>query len=66
VDNTPPEEKYKDQIVSLENMGFVDKAANINALKATNGNVEAAIERLLQKWLFDINHSVLIILSFNW
>jgi len=49
VDNTPPEEKYKDQIVSLENMGFVDKAANINALKATNGNVEAAIERLLQK-----------------
>lgn len=28
-------------------MGFTNKEANINALVATNGNVEAAIERLL-------------------
>ena len=30
-------------------MGFNDKQANIQALTATNGNVEAAIERLLLK-----------------
>jgi ubiquilin len=31
----------------MQDMGFTNKQANINALLATNGNVEAAIERLL-------------------
>lgn len=41
------EEKYKDQLKQLEDMGFTDKNANLEALKATNGNVEAAIERMM-------------------
>lgn len=28
-------------------MGFVNESVNIDALKATGGNVEAAVERLL-------------------
>lgn len=28
-------------------MGFSNKEVNIEALKATNGNVEAAVERIL-------------------
>lgn len=28
-------------------MGFTNKSVNIDALKATGGNVEAAIERIL-------------------
>jgi len=41
------EEKYKDQLTKLEEMGFSNKSANLEALKATNGNVEAAIERMM-------------------
>lgn len=38
---------YKTQLEQLKDMGFYDESANIEALKATNGNVNAAIERLL-------------------
>lgn len=31
----------------MNDMGFINEEANIAALKATNGNVEAAVERLL-------------------
>lgn len=31
----------------MEDMGFTNKDVNINALKATMGNVEAAVERVL-------------------
>ena len=41
------EEKFKEQLQKLEEMGFTNKTANIEALKATNGNVEAAIERMM-------------------
>ena len=41
------EEKFKEQLKKLEEMGFSDKSANLEALKATNGNVEAAIERMM-------------------
>jgi len=41
------EEKYKDQLSKLNEMGFSDKVANLEALKATNGNVEVAIERMM-------------------
>jgi ubiquilin len=31
----------------LQDMGFFDRDANIRALQATGGNVNAAVERLL-------------------
>ncbi|CAN6918082.1 unnamed protein product [Brassica oleracea] len=43
----PPEELYATQLLQLEEMGFFDRAENIRALRATNGNVNAAVERLL-------------------
>jgi len=42
-----PEERYSVQLQQLSEMGFTNRAVNIQALMATNGNVEAAIERLL-------------------
>lgn len=42
-----PKEIYKNQLEQLQNMGFTNEATNIDALKATGGNVEAAIERIL-------------------
>jgi ubiquilin len=46
-DTRPPEERYKDQLDQLMGMGFADQASNIQALQATQGNVQLAIERLL-------------------
>lgn len=43
----PPEERFKDQLKALSDMGFVNKEVNIEALTATGGNVEAAVERIL-------------------
>lgn len=42
-----PEVRYASQLQQLESMGFSDRAANIRALVATQGNVNAAVERLL-------------------
>jgi ubiquilin len=44
----PPEVRFASQLTQLESMGFIDRESNIRALTATNGNVNAAIERLLQ------------------
>lgn len=38
---------YAEQLTQLQGMGFTNEATNIEALKATGGNVEAAVERLL-------------------
>lgn len=43
-----PESTYATQIQQLTDMGFFDREANIRALQATGGNVNAAVERLLQ------------------
>ncbi|KAK4761341.1 hypothetical protein SAY87_006234 [Trapa incisa] len=43
----PPEELYATQLAQLQEMGFFDTAENIRALRATSGNVHAAVERLL-------------------
>ncbi|KAG1056084.1 hypothetical protein G6F43_002007 [Rhizopus delemar] len=43
----PPEVRFRDQLAQLEEMGFSEKTANVRALLATGGNVEAAIEYLL-------------------
>ncbi len=51
--NTPatpvqnPEERYSNQLSQLNAMGFSDNAANIRALVASQGNVSAAVERLI-------------------
>ncbi|GAA5803155.1 hypothetical protein HPULCUR_008631 [Helicostylum pulchrum] len=44
----PPEVRFRDQLAQLEEMGFSEKPANVRALLATGGNVQAAIEYLLQ------------------
>jgi len=38
---------YAAQLASLGEMGFADREANLRALVATGGNVEAAIARLV-------------------
>jgi ubiquilin len=43
----PPEERFAVQLTKLSEMGFIDRDANIRALTASNGNVNAAIDRLL-------------------
>ncbi|GLT27915.1 hypothetical protein SLA2020_028810 [Shorea laevis] len=45
--NVLPEELYATQLSQLQEMGFPDTQENIRALRATGGNVHAAIERLL-------------------
>lgn len=42
-----PETTWATQLQQLQDMGFYDRAANIAALTATAGNVNAAVERLL-------------------
>lgn len=46
----PPEELYASQLSQLQEMGFIDTRENIQALLATSGNVNAAVERLLQNF----------------
>lgn len=43
----PPEERYSSQLEQLSAMGFVNREANLQALIATFGDVNAAVERLL-------------------
>lgn len=43
----PPQEKYKSQLQQLKDMGFYDEQKNLDALIATNGNVNSAVEKLL-------------------
>jgi ubiquilin len=38
---------YAEQLTQLQGMGFTNESTNIEVLKATGGNVEAAVERLL-------------------
>jgi len=44
-----PEILYRSQLDTLNNMGFQNAEANIAALIATGGNIEAAVERLLRQ-----------------
>mmetsp|Transcript_6946 Transcript_6946/g.11604 ORF Transcript_6946/g.11604 Transcript_6946/m.11604 type:complete len:520 (+) Transcript_6946:79-1638(+) len=43
----PPEQRFAEQLTQLEGMGFGDREANLRALTAAQGNVNAAVERLL-------------------
>eukprot|EP00730_Choanoeca_flexa_P006366 TRINITY_DN12142_c0_g2_i26.p1 TRINITY_DN12142_c0_g2~~TRINITY_DN12142_c0_g2_i26.p1 ORF type:complete len:522 (+),score=127.01 TRINITY_DN12142_c0_g2_i26:138-1703(+) len=40
-------EQYRLQLDQLADMGFTDREANLQALRATNGNVHMAVQRLL-------------------
>ena len=44
-----PQERFRTQLVKLQEMGFNDEEANIAALLAVGGSVNAAVERLLQQ-----------------
>lgn len=46
-DNRPPEERWATQLEQLSQMGFTQRQQNIAALQRTNGNVNMAIEFLL-------------------
>jgi len=45
--NQTPEERYSSELEQLAAMGFVNRDANLQALTATFGDINAAIERLL-------------------
>ncbi|EEB14511.1 ubiquilin-1, putative [Pediculus humanus corporis] len=45
--NLPPEERYRTQLEQLSTMGFLNREANLQALIATFGDINAAVERLL-------------------
>lgn len=44
-----PEQTYSSQLDQLSGMGFINREANIAALTATMGDVNAAVERLLAR-----------------
>ena len=44
-----PETAYASQLQQLQDMGFFDRQTNIQALQATGGNVNAAVDRLLSQ-----------------
>lgn len=46
-DDSPPETRYQAQLEQLAAMGFVNREANLQALIATFGDINAAVERLL-------------------
>jgi ubiquilin len=43
----PPEQRYSAQLEQLTSMGFVNREANLQALIATFGDVNAAVDRLI-------------------
>ena len=46
-DNRPPEEVYETQLRQLNEMGFYEFDRNVSALRRSGGNVQGAIEYLL-------------------
>ena len=46
-DNRPPEELYETQLRQLNEMGFYEFERNVSALRRSGGNVQGAIEYLL-------------------
>jgi hypothetical protein len=45
--NVDYKEKYKAQLAQMKEMGFVNEETNIQVLKQCSGNVQFAIEKLL-------------------
>lgn len=46
----PPEVRFASQLQQLQDMGFFDRDENLQALLMTGGNVNAAVERLLNNF----------------
>jgi len=46
----PPEIRFASQLQQLQDMGFFDRDENLQALLMTGGNVNAAVERLLNNF----------------
>ncbi|KAJ8102160.1 hypothetical protein POJ06DRAFT_248957 [Lipomyces tetrasporus] len=46
-DNRPPEERYEAQLRQLNELGFFDFDRNVRALRRSGGNVQGAVEALL-------------------
>lgn len=46
-DNRPPEERFQEQLRTLNDMGFCEFERNIEALRASGGSVQGAVEYLL-------------------
>lgn len=46
-DNRPPEERYESQLSQLNELGFYDFDRNVRALRRSGGNVQGAVEALL-------------------
>jgi ubiquilin len=46
-DTRPPEEVYESQLRQLNEMGFFEFERNVSALRRSGGNVQGAIEYLL-------------------
>lgn len=46
-DSRPPEERYEHQLAQLNELGFYDFDRNVRALRRSGGNVEGAIDALL-------------------
>lgn len=44
------EDHFRTQLGQLRDMGFLDTQMCVNALRATGGNVNAAVERLLSQF----------------
>ncbi|CDO52283.1 similar to Saccharomyces cerevisiae YMR276W DSK2 Nuclear-enriched ubiquitin-like polyubiquitin-binding protein [Geotrichum candidum] len=50
-DNRPPEERYEAQLRQLNELGFFDFDRNVRALRRSGGNVNGAVEALLDDQL---------------
>lgn len=46
-DNRPPEERYESQLRQLNELGFFDFDRNVRALRRSGGNVQGAVEALI-------------------
>lgn len=46
-DTRPPAERFASQLTQMREMGFTDDEQNIRALSASGGNVQFAVERIL-------------------
>ena len=47
--NAPPEERFKEQLDTLDSLGFADKSNNIKILTSNHGDVNTTIDKLINK-----------------
>jgi hypothetical protein len=45
--NVDYKDLYKDQLLKLKDMGFTNEEVNIDVLKKSGGNIDIAVEKLL-------------------